>query len=398
MSVAANQGRTLLGLLAALRPHWRRDPALPARIQSLLARRREFGSRDRRLYRELVYTTLRHLPWIEPLLDADPPEALRRIAWLAADLPATRAFRAAFATGEPPAGDCAELLPGWFHAHCPEIFAGAELAAQLRRAPLWLRVRLPAANAVAAELRERGWEFSPSPVLPSAWRLLAEADVTTTDSWRRGAVEVQDLGSQLILEAAGIEPGKCWLDACAGAGGKTLQLADLLGPAGAIDAHDVRPDALAELERRAQRSSTAAAEAIPRARIRIVETPASGAAYDGVLVDAPCSGSGTWRRAPHLKWTITPEQIERAAGEQQRLLAQLAAFVAAGGRLVYATCSLSARENEDVVARFLADHPEFAPEPVVQTFPAERRGAGHLILPGRHDSDGFFVAVLRRRS
>ncbi|MGH7947555.1 MAG: hypothetical protein ACREF9_21490, partial [Opitutaceae bacterium] len=105
MSIAANQQRTFLRLIARLRPHWRRDAALPARIQSLLGAHREFGSRDRRLYRELIYTTLRHLPWIEPLLDRDPDEAVRLVAWLAADLPATSSFRLAFAVGARPAGN-----------------------------------------------------------------------------------------------------------------------------------------------------------------------------------------------------------------------------------------------------------------------------------------------------
>src|SRR5688572_13798923 len=108
MSVAANQQRTFLRLLAQLRPYWSNDAALPARIQSLFAAHREFGSRDRRLYRELIYTTLRHLPWIESLLETQPDEAVRRVAWLAAELPATKAFRAAFATGAPLNGDKSE--------------------------------------------------------------------------------------------------------------------------------------------------------------------------------------------------------------------------------------------------------------------------------------------------
>src|SRR5689334_22177801 len=109
MNVSRNQAQTFLRLLGQLRPHWHGDPALPARIQALLAGERSFGSRDRRLYRELIYTTLRYLPWIERALDREPDEALRRIAWLAADVPATRAFRTTFAVGEPPTGDKADL-------------------------------------------------------------------------------------------------------------------------------------------------------------------------------------------------------------------------------------------------------------------------------------------------
>jgi 16S rRNA (cytosine967-C5)-methyltransferase len=126
-------------------------------------------------------------------------------------------------------------------------------------------------------------------------------------------------------------------------------------------------------------------------------TDATHSIYDGVLVDAPCSGSGTWRRSPHLKWTTTPALIAERAALQQKLLAQFATAVRSGGRLVYATCSLSTQENEDVVAAFLAAHPEFEPAPFARTFDALPRGAGLLILPARHNTDGFFVASLRRK-
>lgn len=396
MSVATSQKRTLLALLGQLRPHWRHDPALPARIQALLAGRREFGSRDRRLYREFVYTTLRYLPWIDPLLDEAADEAVRRLAWLAADLPATRDFRQAFANGEPPAGDRAELLPAWFRAHCPEIFSGSELDAQLRRAPLWLRLQTARSEAVLAEFAARGWTWRESTVLPRAGQLLGEADVTATEAWRSGGVEVQDLGSQLLLAAVGVAPGEHWLDACAGAGGKTLQLATLLGGAGRITAHDIRAAALDELTRRLTRAKRQGGGA-EWAAVRVQrETVGAGEKFDGVLVDAPCSGTGTWRRSPHLKWCTTEQQVIRAAAKQRDLLEEFSRHTRPGGRLVYATCSLSSRENEEVVEAFLGAHPEFNADSPGRTFGAQQRGPGLLILPGLHDSDGFFVAAMRR--
>ena len=388
MSIAANQSRTFLRLLAQLRPHWRRDAALPARIQTMLARQRTFGARDRRLYRELIYTTIRHLPWIEPLLDSAPDEAVRRVAWLSAETSATLGFRAAFATGDPINGDKAELLPAWFRAHCPEVFSGEELEAQLRRAPLWLRLQTDEPQSVFDELDQLGWKYRRSPLLRDAVELLAEVDVTQTAAWRQGRIEVQDLGSQLILESIGIEPGARWLDACAGAGGKTLQLARLVGAGGAVDAHDIRAAALVELKQRVVRAEIENA--------RLVAGPPKDV-YDGVLVDAPCSGSGTWRRAPHLKWITTEAHITRAAEKQLALLTRFSTHVRAGGRLVYATCSLSSRENEEVVAAFLAAQPEFCATPFARTFDAIARGAGLLILPAKHDTDGFFVASLRRK-
>lgn len=388
VSVAANQQRTFLRLATALRPHWRCDPALPARLQALLAAHRAFGSRDRRLYRELVYTTIRHLPWIEPLLDTDPAEAVRRVAWLAADSPATRLFRAEFATGAPPDGDRTELLPGWFRADCPEVFTDPELAAQLRRAPVWLRAQTDTPEAMLAEFATLGWTCRPAAILPGALELRGEGDVTKTRAFQAGQLEVQDLGSQLILASVGVASGGSWLDACAGAGGKTLQLARLVGPAGRVDACDIRPAALAELRTRAT-----------RARLAQIHTPTAPdpAGYDGVLVDAPCSGSGTWRRAPHLKWVTTPEQIARAAAVQGDLLRQFAPLVRPGGRLVYATCSLSRRENCEVVGAFLTDQPGFAAEPPGADFGFTYTAPGLTIWPARHDTDGFFVAALRRR-
>ncbi len=409
MSVEDNQRRTFLRLITQLRPHWASDAALPARIQMLLARHRQFGSRDRKLYRELIYTAVRYRPWIEPLLDREPGEALRRVAWFAADLPATHTFKETFAVGPPPGGDKTELLPAWFKAHCPEIFAGAELDAQLRRAPVWLRLQTEASALVFEEFDRRGWKWLTPSVPGRAIQLLTEADVISTDAWRQGLVEVQDVGSQLILETIGIEPRGHWLDACAGAGGKTLQLAGVLGAAGRIDAHDVRPATLDELQIRATRAhhwcrviagadatnGPGAAADRTRPQIRIVRGAIQGV-YDGVLVDAPCSGSGTWRRAPHLKWVTTEESIVRAGETQRTLLDRFSAHVRPGGRLVYATCSLSARENETVVNAFLAAHPEYRPETFTQTFGATLRSPGLLILPAHHDSDGFFVASLRR--
>ena len=188
MSVAGNQQRIVLELLGQLRPYWTRDRNLPARIQALLAQRRAFGARDRRLYRELLYTALRYLPWIEPLLETDPGEAVRRLAWLAADLPATRMFREAFAQGAPPAGDKAELLPAWFRAHCPEAFLPEQLNALLARAPLWLRLQTNAPEAVAAEFAQLGWRHDASPVLATAWQLRDEVDATKTAAYRDGRI------------------------------------------------------------------------------------------------------------------------------------------------------------------------------------------------------------------
>ena len=401
MSVVDNQGRTLAGLLARLRPHWHRDPGLPGRIEDLLRR-------DRRLYRDLVYTAVRHLPWIEPWLDRDPGRAVRAIAWLAADTPATRAFRAALLGSAAPdpslppasvadkaaalagilgAAPAASLLPSWFERECPEAFRPPNYDVLNTRAPLWLRLSPGDPDPVFAEFAARAWPWRRSPLLSSAVEILGEVDVTATAAFRAGAFEIQDVGSQLILESAGLTPGEHWLDACAGAGGKSLQLATLLGPGGRVDACDVRPAALAELARRAERAGLAR---------RITRPNRPAASYDGVLVDAPCSGTGTWRRSPHLKWVTTPARVQTAAARQQALLAQFATRVRPGGRLLYATCSLCPSENERVVERFLAAFPAFSAEPFAHQSRGEPRGAGLVFWPATHNGDGYFVANLRK--
>ncbi|MFH1499518.1 MAG: RsmB/NOP family class I SAM-dependent RNA methyltransferase [Verrucomicrobiota bacterium] len=385
MSVSHNQRRILLGILAKLRPHWRRDRNLPARLQPLLADRR-FGSRDRRLYRELVYTALRILPWIE---DADENTVVARIAGHCRATPDTRLFREAWSPAEPEPLPLNDLLPAWIGDECPAARHPAELAALLRRAPLWLRLQTDDPDAVLAEFNDRGWTPDPSPALPDAWRVDDDAAVDQTDAHRLGRVEIQDLGSQFILASQDIAPGGRWLDACAGAGGKTLQLARLLGPAGHVDAHDIRPAALAELRKRAERAGLA----------NIATPDRLADSYDGVLVDAPCSGTGTWRRAPHLKWTTTPADLRAAARLQGELLARFAARVRPGGRLIYATCSLCRTENTAVAAAFAAAHPDFEIAPPARTFGFATDETGGLpILPARHDTDGFHVAAWIRRA
>jgi 16S rRNA (cytosine967-C5)-methyltransferase len=401
MSLAGSQQKIFLRLLAALRPNWHSDVNLPAGISELFATNRSFGSRDRRLYRELIYTTLRYLPWVEPLLDTDPDRAAKIVAWLAADLPATRLYRTALC-GDWPAcpatialkaahlkTDASVILPAWLPRHCTEVAVSPNLDTFHTRAPLWLRLQTKDHTRVVTEFTAKQWPTRPSRVLNGALEVLAEADVTKSDAWAAGLFEVQDLGSQLILESAGIAPGGKWLDACAGAGGKTLQLAALVGPSGHVEAHDIRASALRELEIRATRAGAKNISVLPA-------LPAT-AAYDGVLVDAPCSGTGTWRRSPHLKWTTSAGQVTQAAAKQLALLTQFSALVRPGGRLLYATCSLSRFENEEVVTAFLAAQPDYTAEPPVRDFGATPRSVGLAILPATHNTDGFYVASLRRR-
>jgi len=399
--IAANQGRTFLRLLAELRPHLRTDRNLPARIQQRLAKEKRFGSRDRRLYRELLYTAIRHLPWIETLLTRSEEDVLRAVVWLAVDDASTRPLKQGLPADWPPLpatvaakaahlGVTEPLLPDWFRPHCPAAFESPEIDVLNTRAPLWLRLQIDDPRPVFEEFSFRQWTWKPATILPNAIEAFTQSDLTKTDSYERGEFEVQDLGSQLLLEAVGPAPGSRWLDACAGAGGKTLQLARLVGPTGHVDAIDPRVAALAELKVRANRAR------LTQITVR-QHPPAPDALYNGVLIDAPCSGTGTWRRFPQLKWSSTEADITTAAQRQRDILARYAGHVRPGGLLVYATCSLSHVENDDVIVEFLAAHPNFTPAPFAKTFGASASKVGLTLLPSLHNTDGFFVAALRRK-
>ncbi|MCC5025161.1 MAG: RsmB/NOP family class I SAM-dependent RNA methyltransferase [Candidatus Synoicihabitans palmerolidicus] len=387
MSRVDNQRRLFLELTEELRPWWRRDPGLPQRLNAWLARHRS-GSRDRRLYRELAYTSWRILPWIE---DASPDRIIEQVAQFAAPSKATSSFIEAYKTSEsitvPAPAD--SLLPDWLSRECPAALGPLQRDALLRRAPLWIRLQTAQPHSVAAELNDLGIAHHPSGLnnFADAWRIDGEPNLLTTRSHVRGHFEIQDIGSQALLTSLADRPQGRWLDACAGAGGKTLQLARLLGPHGHVTAQDVRGEALREFEKRADRAGLTNVE---------VERVPDGQ-FDGVLLDAPCSGSGTWRRSPHLKWTTTPATLQRAAEKQHFVLDTFAPRVAPGGLLVYATCSLCHSENAAVIESFLETHPEFRAVPLRHPSTGTEIPTGQLsLLPADLDSDGYFVACLRR--
>ncbi len=397
MSIAHNQLRLARELWARLQPL---DRSVPHRLQALLADRR-FGSRDRRLYRELLFTAMRLARALATLAPGDEVAWAALLAAHCADTRETEAFRATYS--RPDIGHSApaplSLLPPWFASeHDPALpVPPAEIAAALlARAPVWVRLQTDSPDDILAEWSARGWFSTSHPALPEARRLPPETKATDCETYQKGHYEIQDLGSQAILVALDLparSPGPRWLDACAGAGGKTLQLARLLGPSARIDATDIRPAALAELRARAARAGLGA-------RIRTLPRPDPAARYDGVLVDAPCSGSGTWRRSPHLMACTTEADLASAARMQAEILRASAVAVRPGGLLVYATCSVARTENRAVAEAFLAGHPGvFDEEPISRDLGFPRlapAGPGLAITPGPQDNDGFYVAAFRR--
>ncbi|WP_404422162.1 RsmB/NOP family class I SAM-dependent RNA methyltransferase [Nibricoccus sp. IMCC34717] len=357
----AARARIFATLLGELRAHWETDRNLPERLRRLLADRR-FGSRDRRVYREWGYTALRHALRIGPLFDRSREEAVAAVI----------AAATASDVDLPPEA----CVPAWFLKEAPAACTSEGLRTLMTRPPVWLRARRPVAEVAAALANER-IETAASPVLPAALRVLGEHNLEGTQALRDGLFEIQDIGSQRVL--ASLQPTGLWLDACAGAGGKTIQLADLGDDSLLLQAWEPRASAREELQRRAARAGLRRLTILP-------SPPAKPGSYDGILVDAPCSGSGTWRRSPHLKLCTTEAAIQAAAARQLEILASYAPLVRPGGQLVYATCSLCQTENERVIETFLAEHPQFTAV------------AAETLLPQAHDGDGFFTARVFRNA
>jgi 16S rRNA (cytosine967-C5)-methyltransferase len=366
-----------------------------AAADKLIARyfktRRYAGSKDRRAVRDLVYAAIRRA--------GERPESGRAaLLGLAADDPAlARAFDGAPHTPAPiqPEEPVAApgIAPAWLVEALSASLASHELPALLDRAPLDLRVnRLKATqDDVLAALPGA----VPGVHAPDAVRLAEGVAIETSPVWADGWIEIQDEGSQLIAAACAAEPGMTVVDLCAGAGGKTLALAAAMAGKGRLIACDADRNRLARLGPRAERAGVTTIET----RLLDGGRELAGLAdlvgqADVVLVDAPCSGTGTWRRNPEARWRLTPERIERVAALQARLAEVATTLVRPGGALVYAVCSLLDAEGRDQAEQVLAHHPDWLAEP---PFSAGRaHGAGRLLTPYVDGTDGFFVARLTR--
>ena len=366
-------------------------PAADTIISRFFKTRRYAGSGDRRAVRELVYRAIRRS-------GERPASGRSAMLGLAAEAPELLALFDGSPHGpehvlDGEAGSPPSAGPGWLEGRFDPLITEAELEALRGRAPLDLRInRL---RGSVAEARAHFPDSGPTPLSPLGLRLPEDSQIMDSPAFRSGLVEVQDEGSQLIALACGVEPGMTVIDLCAGAGGKTLALAAEMDDRGLIVAADTDRDRLRRMEPRLARAGATIVRPLLLDPGREAEQLADYARQANVvLVDAPCSGTGTWRRNPEARWRITPERLARLVELQARLLDVAARLVGPGGRLVYAVCSLLAEEGRGQAEALACRHSGLVPEapPIAG---GRAAGPGLILSPGHDGTDGFFIARLR---
>lgn len=347
--------------------------------------RRYAGSKDRRAVRELVFRAIRRTGE-RPDSGRAAVVGLARDDLALLDLFGEPRGPDALVDGEP--ASQAGIVPEWLVS---QLSVGAdEWPALVERAPLDLRVNIARTTREAVLVAFRDSE--PTRISPWGLRLAADTRVDDRPEFQDGLIEVQDEGSQLIALACDPQPSQRILDLCAGAGGKSLALA-AAAPAATILATDANRTRLSKLTPRAKRAGAGIETRLldPGRELDQLSDWRGGA--DVVLVDAPCSGSGTWRRNPEARWRLTPERLDRLVDVQQRLLAMAAELVRPGGALVYAICSLLQREGEGQAEQFLGSRSGWIAQDILGTI-GRSKGAGRLLTPAHDGTDGFFVARL----
>ncbi len=301
--------------------------------------------------------------------------------------------------------------PEWMDASFSALWGDRlelEISALNQPAPVDLRVNtLKTTREIAkAELAAQFIETEETALSPLGLRLVGKARLGGTQAFRDGLVEVQDEGSQILALLCGAEPHMTVVDYCAGAGGKSLALAASMALRGRVEgqlyACDISQTRINRMEPRLKR---AGAQAVRR-KILTGKDDAwikrAKASADRVLVDAPCTGTGAWRRDPQAKWRFTPDQLDDLLAQQQAILSSAATLVKPGGRLVYATCSLLQEENEQQLFRFLENHSAFSPLPIDHIWsetiggPPPPTGPCLRLSPASTGTDGFFCTVLQR--
>jgi 16S rRNA (cytosine967-C5)-methyltransferase len=380
----------------------------------------KLGSRERHAVAEGVYAILRNKLAYASFSESGHGPAMRRLALLGL----------AEANGAQALGGLSEeesewldriaqidrnALPAALRANLPQwLFdklvardgeeAVLALADALNRpAPLDLRVNALKAKRedVIAELATAPIVCEPTPYAPLGIRIMKKPALQNLPLFQSGALEVQDEGSQLLAQAVGAKRGEMVVDFCAGAGGKTLALGAAMRNTGRLYAFDVSEKRLNKLKPRLARSGLSNVHPVVIAHENDAKVKRLAGKIDKVLVDAPCSGLGTLRRNPDMKWRQSPQSVTELGAKQISILSSAARLVKPGGRLVYATCSLLEEENEAIVTQFMNSHGDFKLVPMKDVLSEQKIDLDMQdylkLLPHVHGTDGFFAAVLERK-
>ncbi len=365
-------------------------PPADALVQRYFKTRRYAGSKDRRAVRELVYRAIRRSGEVPAsgrasmLGVADEDYDLAALFDGSSHGPAPRLQNEESAP--------ASLLPRWIESKLSPLVVPDEWPALLERAPLDLRVNMARTTRDAMTAMFEGAE--PTRLSPWGLRLPADTRVDDHPAFTEGLIEVQDEGSQLIALACSPADNMRILDLCAGAGGKALALAAAAQGVGIVAA-DTNRARLAQLAPRATRAGAMIDTRLIDGGREAAQLSDLDSKCDVVLVDAPCSGSGTWRRNPDGRWRLTPERLDRLVKLQGRLLDIAAPLVKPGGVLVYATCSIISREGAGQADAFLGRHSSWVGQAILMDG-GRYDGSGRLLTPGHDSTDGFFVARFQR--
>ncbi|MEO9468937.1 RsmB/NOP family class I SAM-dependent RNA methyltransferase [Parasphingorhabdus sp.] len=360
-------------------------------IKKFFKARRYAGSKDRRAVRELVYAVIRRF-------GERPQNGRAAMAGLAEEQPELQELFDGTTYGpaaltENEARTDGGSLPTWLESRFATPIDAPEREALLNRASLDVRLN-PRAGSAADIVNF--WPEAEKLPLPGAFRLESGTNVDASDPGRKGLVEIQDMGSQAIVAACLPTRPKLMLDMCAGAGGKTLGLAAQLPDDTRIIASDTDRGRLSRIEPRLRRSGNQNVETILLSpKFEMEALAALEGQCDLVLIDAPCSGTGTWRRNPELRWRMTPERLSRTTELQARLLEIASDIVKPGGRLVYAVCSLLDEEGGDQTDRFLEKQPNWRIIEVDLPIGRSYR-KGILLSPYQDGTDGFYFTCLEK--
>jgi 16S rRNA (cytosine967-C5)-methyltransferase len=391
-------------------------------VSGFFRQHRALGPRERHALAETTYDVVRRLPSYRHLAQSGSGALERRLAVIgwqggvavlrAALTPAEQEWQEQMAAVDH------SILPAHLRHNLPSWLADT-LQAQLgdqfwplvqaidRGAPLDLRVNALKIKreAAAAQLLEHGIEATPTPYSPLGLRIVGKPALQKLEIFQSGAVEVQDEGSQLLALLLDARRGEMVVDFCAGAGGKTLALGAAMRNTGRLYAFDVSGHRLAALKPRLARSGLSNVHPVQIAHERDERIKRLAGKIDRALVDAPCSGLGTLRRNPDLKWRQSPQTVQALRAQQALILEGASRLLKPGGRLVYATCSLLDEENQLVADQFSAAHPgEFKPLPALEALASARVENAEFLVDGkflrlwphRHGTDGFFAAVWER--